>query len=516
MDSQVSLALMTKAKLVFESEDTFLAFPVTPYAYSREDLDFDSGDPARDVVRLCEFSLLVDRIPSGTLWSPVEDRRLSEFYAELLRGATRLASATRTPADDAAYQAAWKFLNTEDGDGIARESAVVAAYNQCRDAYLTALEDYKNAHVSAQLASDAAVRQRWKDVDEPPLRARVSAAEQRWNREGRRSEVDAARRVVSTLGAKSAQLTWDQWASRFNPSIDLETEPASRQTFAPSAFSPVNALDTGSWQHFNLLGSEVDALARQAPPELRARLGDDAVDLDVESVSFEYSSAGVNRPWFVSDVFRSRFWKFDDPTRVASDGANPPHGLCPAYVAGIVFARQLEVKPRLDSARNREVLTRFQRGDELTFAGFGKLATPAVKPGAAAMTLRAAPAPRSARTEAPAMAMRVAPAVSPQMMVAASRVRDHRSNPPPPVAARPVAAPVRSRVLLQQDFKRVPAETATAVGPRPGPLPLPPPPTPIVPTPTPPPVVDDSITILAFICKRVPKSPDPDPSLQWG
>ena len=42
-----------------------------------------------------------------------------------------------------------------------------------------------------------------------------------------------------------------------------------------------------------------------------------------------------------------------------------------------------------------------------------------------------------------------------------------------------------------------------------------------VPTPTasapssPPATPDDAIYILAFICKALPKSPDPDPTLQW-
>jgi hypothetical protein len=47
--------------------------------------------------------------------------------------------------------------------------------------------------------------------------------------------------------------------------------------------------------------------------------------------------------------------------------------------------------------------------------------------------------------------------------------------------------------------------------PTPSPPPAPPPPEPAQPPPEP----DDDIYVLGFICKRVAKSPDPDPALTW-
>ena len=52
------------------------------------------------------------------------------------------------------------------------------------------------------------------------------------------------------------------------------------------------------------------------------------------------------------------------------------------------------------------------------------------------------------------------------------------------------------------------------INPRVPPVKLPPQPEP-TPPPPPPPAPDGSISILAFICKRIKKCPDPDPSLTW-
>ena len=71
-------------------------------------------------------------------------------------------------------------------------------------------------------------------------------------------------------------------------------------------------------------------------------------------------------------------------------------------------------------------------------------------------------------------------------------VRDHRS--PPILAPRPFPRPLPIPVL-----DPVPVE------------PAPPPPPPPAPQANP-----EEIAILAFICRRVPRCPDPDPTLAWG
>jgi hypothetical protein len=70
MDVVAQLALMTKAKLGFEREDTFLSFPgLLPLTYPVESLKF--GDPAtmtvKDLAERAEFSRIVNQIPRGSV-----------------------------------------------------------------------------------------------------------------------------------------------------------------------------------------------------------------------------------------------------------------------------------------------------------------------------------------------------------------------------------------------------------------------------------------------------------------
>ena len=50
-------------------------------------------------------------------------------------------------------------------------------------------------------------------------------------------------------------------------------------------------------------------LIRQAPPELQNVFGSDLANPSIDSVSFEYRSVAVTRPWFQPVLFKSRFWR---------------------------------------------------------------------------------------------------------------------------------------------------------------------------------------------------------------
>src|SRR5690606_37029066 len=161
-----------------------------------------------------------------------------------------------------------------------------------RDAWFRAREEYNNRKIDAQYSEDPAVRERWNTVDEPLLRQLVEDAERDWRAKGYKEEVERARGVEETLGAKNPARIWEEWKTRLNPDLDQLTDPSTNQTFLPSAFSPSNILDASSWSKFTLDGQAVRALAEDAPASLRGRLGDQA-DVDIESLSFEFASLRV-------------------------------------------------------------------------------------------------------------------------------------------------------------------------------------------------------------------------------
>src|SRR5882672_6342245 len=102
MDALAQLALMSKAKLVFESPGTFLSFPaLSPVSYKANDLKFDPANmtPAR-LLALSEFSRLANSRPAGTIFQMDFDRYLWDIYQQILHNAV-LARDLAKPEDSA-------------------------------------------------------------------------------------------------------------------------------------------------------------------------------------------------------------------------------------------------------------------------------------------------------------------------------------------------------------------------------------------------------------------------------
>lgn len=499
MDSAVQLALMSKAKKVFGAPDTFLSFPVSPLPHTKRQLDFFAQQDA-DALReskqnLQAFSTLVNLIPSDEAWLPTETRFLWDVYEEILKA--NFASSTRTAEEEAAYQQALAYLRVLGEGGVSEDSAPVKAYRQYKDAYLLAQQKYLSDKSTAECGTDAE-QKRWRDVDEPLQRAELDALQANWIIAGHKNEVEAAQSKVMSLGARSPLQTWAEWSSRFNREIDTSTGAADNFTVFPSVFSPSNALEEGAWKRFKLSEQEVKFLLNEAPAELRVKFAADSAASSVASLTFEFSSAAILRPWFVSEALRARFWRFADTSRILSDGGTPPKGTCPAYVTAIVFARKVTVEEkRAEPVPGAKPFDGFR----FTVAVKDQETLTRISPG-----VLSAAQPRPVSASAATMNLRPAAAVSPATMRVA--------NPQvmrAPVMNVAVARPIAAQAIPARSLSSLSAVAVTRL-----PQPSVPGTPPTVPPPSSQPTTpDDAIYILAFICKAVPKSPDPDLTLQW-
>lgn len=440
-----------------------------------------------------EFSILVNRIPDGPLWPPTSPTLLWDIYGEVLFE-TLLAQPSRSPDEEAAYHRAIDLLYNEDDVGALTDSQVALAYRQLRDAWLLLSGEYANRAGAAELADPEPKRQ-WEEIDEPKLKAAMDDVQHRWAVEGGRADVEEAQRVVRFLGDRSPAATWGRFRSVFDlstPEIVFKTDAESGLgRFVPTSFRPSDALEQ-PWYSISLSANQLAELASQAPPALRERLGD-SMTTTVESLSFDYTSVGISRPWFFADAFSSRAWRFPDGSRVLSDGEDPPAGICPAYVAGLALARNIAATIKADPPETATDDSGVKIGPRFGFAHLGRPAVMVAQPS-------------------------VAPAAHARSV--SGTIRDHRATPliatvsAPPSAAAPTATPVgaavvratvSTRLLEAVDFHRIDTKVDL---------------TPVVPVTdqtsegvasTPP----ESIYILAFICRRLPKSPDPDDNVAW-
>lgn len=118
-------------------------------------------------------------------------------------------------------------------------------------------------------------------------------------------------------------------------------------TYYPTDRMPKNDLkDNSVWTPIVLGESDFDELGVQASDGVRSWLSDVGLlddplgsNISLESVSIEVFPLTILRPWLHPKVFESRAWRWEDEP--LSDRGNPPKGMLPAYITGLILARNL-------------------------------------------------------------------------------------------------------------------------------------------------------------------------------
>ncbi|MHB8770672.1 MAG: hypothetical protein ACYC7J_06740 [Syntrophales bacterium] len=526
MDAAARLALMAKAANVFSSDDTFLSFPVTPLSYRKGQLNL-LDDPT--FANIIEFSMITNMIPTGIAWEPGAEIFLWNVYESILREAT-FASSTRTDEEEAQHKEARDFLSTKGSDGTIRDSLQLMLYNHYQSQYENALQAYTSQLGTAQTFTDPTAIKTWNEITEPELRNKLGNAQTQWETQGYRDQVDKAKSVVEALGAKSPHLTWAEWSKSFNPDIDSVTRAIDQSAVFPTSYTPASALDNSSWQPFEISEAELTQLLSGAPQEIRERFDVGNTISSIESIQFEFSSAKLLRPWFRPEVFRAQFWRFEDG-RLLSDGGDPPSGICPSYPVAVIFARNVvikakqaptEVKPngrfegfrilpheRIFLQRMKVQKLRLDAGARFNVASKIKIISNAkTLPGKkidhaliAKMQERVSPGGAVHRVSPITSAVNVQLVIhgSPRVDGPLRRTVLRPSTTVPPGMIRRASVGLLKQALDSAEVR----ERIQALRPH---LPHEIPQTS---------AGDDSIHILAFVCKPVPRCPNPDADLQW-
>jgi hypothetical protein len=478
MDAIAWLALMSKANEVFGGPDVFLTFPaLTPIFYKPENLNVSAALTSPQVGHtLADLSLNVNSLPSGTLFQAATDTHLWEAYSQWLNDMV-LAHDQMTDEERAQYDQATALLTVKDPNGFLIDSPMVVSYKQYRDAWFTANQNYLNEKSTAEAASDATIQDQWKNVDEPRLRALVDQATSDWENKGYKADVENAQALKARLEARSPSSTWNAWRDAYNPDIDLLSDPVSNMQYAPTLFSPAD-LFNGDWPTFQLSNDEIKHLVWTAPDELRNLFYSGDPASTITSLSFQFRSAALVRTWFNTDVPKKRFWKFRDGTPSLSDGASPPQGSWPAYISAVIFARNIQVTSQGDP-------------QPLHLQAFA-VSEAILNPATATALVKTAPPAASADTR-----MTLVPgAIAKRSMIAKAK------------ASAPQKQPTSAFEHLAAATYHMPIAVSHPIIWDPAPPPPSPQPAPSTP--------DTDVSVLAFICRRLPQTPNPDPSLNWG
>lgn len=501
MDSRVQVALIEKAKRIFsQGANTFLSFPLlSPVTFKPDVLTaiLAPQTPAH-YAQAADFARVTNFIPKDIVAVPDTETTLWQVYDDILdSGQPALSQAD--PQAEERLKAAEAVLYETAADGTRSETEMYSEYRRLRDAWINAQENYAAQRTTGEYSTDEALRKEWVEVTEPNLRARIDEAKTDWESRGQRARVEAALTEIRSAAARAPSIRWSEWRARFNPDTDLRHLP---ETFAPTGFSPADVTTSSSWLHTALEADEIAALVAGAPPELHPVGGG-----DIERVEFDFRSVVITRPWFDVEALTSRIWRLPPDEEPLSDGADPPAGRLPAYVAAMVLVRNVVATMKAAEQGERTVPLLFtlraqaltQRHLQLERSKFLRIRTESEIGG----DVGAAPT----GSDPAFLKLRRSSFKASDLRPVGPSLRRIRATPVERSASTVAVSGGASSWLRRLISVRGASAASTTV--ETAALPDPPPP---VPEPQP----DDTISVLAFICKRLPKTPDPLPQLIWS
>ncbi len=507
VDAAAVAGIAARLQGMLSTTATFLAFPMAPIAYDVDDLRFMSGAglDTRQAQTLAEFSELVNRVPAvRQVWSDDgTGRHLWDVYDDVL--GAELAESARNTAEEQDYQRAYAYLHTVLPEPPDPPSPVMLEYQAAQLSYL---------------AADGLWRSGKDGPDAEVLSEGKAAAWNAWLVGGHKDDVEEAMRVQSTLRDKDPSVAWSRYRTQFDPGLpsSFQTAPDG-QHFVPTGFVPSGACDL-PWPRLTMSRAELDAAASQAAPELSAALAEGASAGEITSVSFEYLPVDVTRPWFDPSMLTSRAWRFREGSPALSDGSEPPVGSCPAYVSRVVLARRIS-------------LTRAKKAGTDTAGGSPGLAF--LEPGLLNLALRTTsveppgePEPAQMIDAMPVEAVAISPLLLREESAAPvfARARPH-SDLPTVEFASALTEPAVEALTPREQFVSAPAATwlsqqsvtemstmqrydfALSDVTEQTPPPAPAPEETVETTP------DGAVLIVALVCHKVGRAPDPDPTLPW-
>jgi hypothetical protein len=347
LEAPVLLALTAKFSEIFDDPDVFLAFPLTVPSFRAQDLEaiVDGAQTAEELQTLTEWVRMINRIPDTGPILNLDGRLLWDSYFDVsVRSEVRFARSRTAAEDDAELAAANAIIaDVDSASGRRVPSARLLAYNQFKDLWFIANQEYRQRAAEISASADPAERRLWAEAEQSIRLENIRQVEGRWRIEGFRDEVDAAYRTIAEVGARDPEGQWRDWAGRFSPELDQNGDLNLLKS-VPTGFSPADFMRSDAWSSLRMTRADVERLAENAAEPLRRRLASGQLTHDFAAVTLEYTSVSVQRAWFQKDLFAARFWRFADPQRILSDGSRPPIGELPAYIAAVVFVRNVAIE----------------------------------------------------------------------------------------------------------------------------------------------------------------------------
>lgn len=429
MESIISLAISAKLKKIFEDDDNFLMFPLG-ISFTNKYLRFmddtsDSGlTPKEQLNYKGDFARLMNIIPEDTLrFSADASNFLWDEVKYVLIDAI-FASNTLSEQEDKLLGQALDYLTDfktlDDGTQITVNSPEVQKYYYYRELYLNSERNYLNEELTVESATGPEgdeLRAQWNSSRKKELTDIKDKAESDWKNLGFKGTVENYMSIKSALELKKYH---NQFRQDYLNDIALSEITDLNGVgigFDTTFFSPLDAFSAGQpWSSITLTKDEINDAIEEAPDDLKTifnvknkgdivtmtineieefvkhapfslkvKIGaemlqkaltdkdiftiakdefqilfdnapqdlkdawsDQGACADIESISIDYKVVSIVRPWFKPEFFLSRYWKLPENIMV-SDGNRPVKGKIPSYITGMIVAQNVKIVRKKDT-----------------------------------------------------------------------------------------------------------------------------------------------------------------------
>lgn len=532
-----SLALAVKLKMIFnemfEKEEKYLTFPnLAGLGFSYSYLEF-MKDPSKTSLSaqeqlnfMADFSRQMNFIPEDKLaFMPDSSRFLWDEVRGILTDSI-FAESALTPDEEHQLAEAIDFLTDDqidiDGNRIPVNSPQVSKYYEYKTIAEEAERIYLDEKLSVKFAEgpDAQqLKEKWDAYREKQLKEAWDKAEEDWINLGFKRQVEEYSALKNSLELRKYLNIYRQdYLNELEISeiFDLNGRGIG---FYTTFFSPSDAFDKQiPWTSITLTKSEIVGLIREAPSELKNIFGADQGDVDIEAISFEYNNIVILRPWFKPEFFKSRYWKLPDD-RVISNGQVPRDGILPAFITSMIVARNVRITRRKEVAQQPVILPLVSKVPIQKYQVLKEL-KPAPTPVVEKFDKKRMVLARSTLAERSSFTRVNVASTAPVAAISRDSIRVPKKLVTAtfePVADDKITGGTRQ---IQPFYRVAKYEGTTIKTPRRSDLFLANPKDDLRLQPQNNQLVTetinfDGVSVLALVCKRLPKSPDPDASLQW-
>lgn len=351
MSLNISLALASKINLLLNTDSNANMGKFVSFIPSTQKLEFDFNelnffntdeaitDVDANIIELnrSNFAGIVNLIPQdGIVFNPLDKGYLWDVFETIVKSNSITAVVELSAEEKQKLFEAQSFCT----ENFATYKSYKNALDQCQ-------LDYNEAKCSVDNATgeeENELTAEWNEYKEKMLQERIAFAEIEVEITGKRTAILEALNTIANIQTKKgiSALKTD-----LKTKLDLFSKAVpitAGSEYLYTDFSPLGSFNEHSpaWNEIELYETEIENLCKNANPTLVALYAAEMAVENIKSITFEYAVIAVVREWFSEPFLISSNWNFALPdTEIVSDGKVPASGQIPAYITKIVCVRKL-------------------------------------------------------------------------------------------------------------------------------------------------------------------------------